>query len=206
MFCSKCGIRVEESNRFCQGCGQEVGAGTVAEDSANVSIAAPIGRSAQASTPLRYAGFWARFVAAMIDGLILGIPTGIVVMVLVFLFGGFAMVGHRRPVDPGEARAIAATIVPFFFLGGLVFVLLHWLYHASMEGSARQATIGKSLMSLRVTNVEGQPISFGHASGRFFAKFVSGMIPFAIGYIMAGFTAKKQALHDMIAGTLVLLK
>jgi uncharacterized RDD family membrane protein YckC len=73
-----------------------------------------------------------------------------------------------------------------------------------MESSARQATLGKSVMSLRVTNGEGQRLSFGHSSGRFFAKIISGMIPFAIGYIMAGFTAKKQALHDLIAGTLVL--
>jgi uncharacterized RDD family membrane protein YckC len=46
-------------------------------------------------------------------------------------------------------------------------------------------------------------MTFGRASGRFFAKIITGMIPFGIGYIMAGFTAKKQALHDMIAGTLV---
>lgn len=73
-----------------------------------------------------------------------------------------------------------------------------------MESSARQATLGKMAMSLRVTNSEGRRLSFGHATGRFFAKIVSGMIPLALGYIMAGFTAKKQALHDMIAGTLVL--
>jgi uncharacterized RDD family membrane protein YckC len=83
---------------------------------------------------------------------------------------------------------------------------LGWLYFAGMESSARQATIGKSAMSLRVTNYEGQRISFGHATGRFFAKIVSGLIPFAIGYIMAAFTEKKQALHDLIAGTLVLRK
>jgi uncharacterized RDD family membrane protein YckC len=75
-----------------------------------------------------------------------------------------------------------------------------------MESSERQATFGKSVMSLRVTNYEGQRISFGHATGRFFAKIVSGMVPLAIGYIMAAFTEKKQALHDLIAGTLVLKK
>ena len=85
-------------------------------------------------------------------------------------------------------------------------MLLQWLYFAGLESSERQATVGKSVMSLRVTNLEGQRLSFGHATGRFFAKIVSGMIPFAIGYIMAAFTAKKQALHDLIAGTLVLKK
>ena len=91
-----------------------------------------------------------------------------------------------------------------FFLGMLVFMILQWLYFAGMESSARQATVGKSVMALRVTNGEGQRISFGHATGRFFAKIVSGMVPLGIGYIMAGFTEKKQALHDLIAGTLVL--
>jgi len=75
-----------------------------------------------------------------------------------------------------------------------------------MESSERQATFGKSLMSLRVANTEGQRLSFGHATGRFFAKIISGMIPLGIGYIMAAFTEKRQALHDMIAGTLVLHK
>jgi len=193
---------VEEGNRFCQSCGQEV----VAAPSSAASIAAPIGASARVSAPLRYAGFWVRFAAASIDGLIIGIPSTIVVFGMVFLFGGFSMIVRHAPVDPGDARAYAATLIPIFF--GIMFVclLLQWLYFAGMEGSSRQATFGKSAMSLRVADLDGRPISFGHASGRFFAKLVSGMIPFAIGYLMAGFTARKQALHDMIAGTLVLLK
>ena len=86
----------------------------------------------------------------------------------------------------------------------LFFWGLGWLYFAGMESSERQATFGKSVVSLRVTDLEGRRLSFKHATGRFFAKIVSGLIPLAIGYIMAGFTEKKQALHDMIAGTLVL--
>jgi uncharacterized RDD family membrane protein YckC len=206
MFCSKCGIRVEEGNRFCQSCGQEIGAATVAAPSSSSPIPASIGTSTQVSAPPRYAGFWLRVAAALIDSVIVGIPSGIVVLVLIFLFGGFALLVHRAPMNPVEARAFAATIVPLFFRIMLVFLFFHWLYFAGMESSSRQATLGKSLMSLRVANTEGQRISFGHATGRFFAKFVSGMIPFAIGYIMAGFTEKKQALHDMIAGTLVLRK
>jgi len=73
-----------------------------------------------------------------------------------------------------------------------------------MESSARQATFGKAAMSLRVTDLTAQPLTFGHATGRYFSKIISGLIPLGIGFIMAGFTEKKQALHDMIAGTLVL--
>ncbi|MGB6200499.1 MAG: RDD family protein, partial [Candidatus Acidiferrales bacterium] len=64
-------------------------------------------------------------------------------------------------------------------------------------------TVGKKAMGIYVTDLNGQRLTFGRASGRFFSKIITGMIPFAIGWIMVAFTAKKQALHDMIAGTLV---
>jgi uncharacterized RDD family membrane protein YckC len=206
MFCSRCGMRVEEGNRFCQACGQEVGGGVIAAPAAASAVSPPIAVSAPVSARLPYAGFWERLAAYLIDGLILGIPFGLVVLVLIFLFGGFGMMIHRNPVDPRAAVALTAPFIMTFFLGMFFFVILQWLYFAGMESSVRQATIGKSVMSLRVANYEGQRISFGHATGRFFAKIVSGMIPLAIGYLMAAFTEKKQALHDLIAGTLVLRK
>jgi uncharacterized RDD family membrane protein YckC len=211
MFCSRCGIRVEEGNRFCQACGQEVGAAVTVAPAAVSAPPPPIAASPRAPAPQPYAGFWLRFVAALVDGLILGIPFWIVVGVLISMFGGLGILLHRiprdsRPVDPREVIALLAPFFMAFFLGWLVFFILQWLYFAVMESSPRQATFGKSVMSLRVTNSEGQRISFGHATGRFFAKIVSGMVPLAIGYIMAGFTERKQALHDMIAGTLVLRK
>jgi uncharacterized RDD family membrane protein YckC len=212
MFCSRCGLRVEEGNQFCQSCGQEVGAAVaVAVGPAAASpLPPPVTARVQVSAPLPYAGFWERFAAYLIDGLILGIPFWLVVVAVIFMFGGFGMMLHRRAVDPnaavnpGAAAALLAPMFMLFFLGMLVFIILQWLYFAGMESSERQATFGKTVMSLRVTNYEGQRISFGHATGRFFAKIVSGLIPFAIGYIMAAFTEKKQALHDLIAGTLVL--
>jgi len=99
---------------------------------------------------------------------------------------------------------MAAPMFVLLYSAMFFFVILQWLYFASMESSERQATFGKSALGLRVANSEGQRLSFAHATGRFFAKIVSGLVPFGIGYIMAGFTAKKQALHDFIAGTLVL--
>jgi uncharacterized RDD family membrane protein YckC len=77
-----------------------------------------------------------------------------------------------------------------------------WLYFALMESSAKGATLGKMALGLRVTDLSGNRISFGRATGRYFGKIVSGMI-FSIGYIMAGFTQQKQALHDIMAGCLV---
>jgi uncharacterized RDD family membrane protein YckC len=211
MFCQRCGLRVEEGNRFCQACGQEVGASEAAAPAAASPPPPPIAASPHAPAPQPYAGFWLRFAAALIDGLILGIPFWIVVGVLIAMFGGLGMMLHRIPRDsqPADPREVMALFGPFFMafiLGWLVFMILQWLYFAGMESSARQATFGKSVMSLRVTNSEGQRISFGHATGRFFAKIVSGIVPLGIGYIMAGFTERKQALHDLIAGTLVLRK
>jgi len=160
--------------------------------------------SVPGSAPLPYGGFWERVAAYLIDGLILGIPFGIVVIALIFMFGGLGVMLHRSQMEPRAAAAFLAPMFMTFFLGMIFFVLLQWLYFAGLESSARQATIGKSVMSLRVTNLEGSRLSFGHATGRFFAKIVSGMVPLAIGYIMAAFTERKQALHDLIAGTLVL--
>jgi uncharacterized RDD family membrane protein YckC len=80
---------------------------------------------------------------------------------------------------------------------------VQWLYYAYLESGERQATWGKQALGLYVTDLSGNRVTFGRASGRFFAKFVTGMT-MGIGYIMAGFTERRQALHDMIASCLVL--
>lgn len=80
-----------------------------------------------------------------------------------------------------------------------------WLYFALMESSAYQGTLGKMALGIRVTDLDGGQIDFGRATGRYFAKILS-FITLMIGYIMAAFTGKKQALHDIIAGTVVLMR
>jgi len=84
-------------------------------------------------------------------------------------------------------------------------LVLVWLYFAMMESSVYQATLGKMALGLQVTDRQGNRIGFARASGRFFGKIVSGMI-LLIGYMMAGWTERKQALHDMLADTLVVRK
>jgi uncharacterized RDD family membrane protein YckC len=133
------------------------------------------------------AGFWLRFAAAMIDGL-----------VLCFAWcGGFTCVmtilaiGHRGRIvseDGGVSWFIA--------------MLIGWLYHALMEASPVQGSLGKMAVGLMVTDEHGRRIGFARATGRHFGKMISGMI-MMIGFMMAGWTEKKQALHDMMAGTLV---
>jgi len=93
---------------------------------------------------------------------------------------------------------VKIIIMPLFVLGPI-------LYFTFMESSALQGTLGKMALRLKVTDLQGQRLSFWHAFGRNAAKMVTNMtcLVFYIGYILAGVTVKKQALHDMIAGTLV---
>jgi uncharacterized RDD family membrane protein YckC len=199
MFCSRCGKDVQEGTRYCQNCGQEVG---VVAPAAQSTAASPTGGYGPGT--LQYGGFWLRLAAHLIDSFILGIPLGLVAIVLFFLFGGFGLMLHRNAVDSHAAAAFAAPIF-FGILFGMIFSIgMYWLYFAGMESSERQATFSKAAMSLRVTDLQDRRLTFGHATGRFFAKIITGMIPLGIGYFMAGFTEKKQALHDMIAGTLVM--
>jgi uncharacterized RDD family membrane protein YckC len=145
------------------------------------------------AAPTHYAGFWIRFVAVIIDALALGIVVWPISGILALMIGA---AGNQVNM-PGVGIHLVRGIVIWS-----LFIFAGWIYEASLESSSKQATLGKMALGLKVTDERGQRISFARASGRFFAKLLSRMILF-IGYIMAGFTARKQALHDMIAGTLV---
>ena len=154
MFCPKCGRQNDDTARYCQGCG-------------SLLIAPPA-----TAGPVHYAGFWERFIALLIDVVILSIATGSVVAAT---FGTGVALGFFAP----------------------------WLYEAFMTSSEWQATVGKRVMSIVVTDADGSRMSFARATGRHFAKYVSVCL-LGIGFIVAAFSSKKQALHDMIAETLVL--
>ncbi len=106
-------------------------------------------------------------------------------------------------------RDIEGTMAAMFGFAifAVIIIMLagSWLYHTLMESSRYQATLGKMAMGSIVTDLHGQRISFARANGRFFGKWVSSAA-FNVGYLMAGFTEKKQALHDILAGCLVIQK
>jgi len=129
--------------------------------------------------PIIYAGVGERFLAVLIDGFILAIPN--------------YLIGTGLSQDP---ESVAPN-----FLGAL----LGWLYFALQESSAAQATLGKRAMGIKVINQEGQRISFGQATGRYFGKIISTLILF-IGYLMAFWDQKRQTLHDKMANTYVVKK
>jgi uncharacterized RDD family membrane protein YckC len=143
-------------------------------------------------------------VAYLIDGVISSIAFLVLLVPLFFLTGAGAAlsrIGGGEDISDDAAAFLGLGFIAGFF--GIILVV-SWLYYALSESSSWQATPGKKILSLYVTDLSGQSISFGRASGRFFAKIITGMIPLAIGYILAGFTEKKQAVHDMIASCLVL--
>jgi uncharacterized RDD family membrane protein YckC len=146
---------------------------------------------------IEYAGFWLRFCAAFIDGIIIGIP---------FFILGFA-VEAMYPSTPGPRGMPTQNpaAVGISLALNLLQIVVSWLYYAYQESSPKQATLGKQAVGIKVTDLDGQPIGFGQATGRYFAKILS-FCTIYIGFIMAAFTEKKQGLHDMIAGTLVVKK
>jgi uncharacterized RDD family membrane protein YckC len=199
MYCSKCGAVTGDGMAFCQVCGAPTG--TMARPGGGFPIAGGAPGGLTYAHPV-YAGFWLRFVAYLIDVLIVGIPVGVIFLVVV-LGAGFGTAFGR--IGEGNASDILPVLLGGAFLTILCFALVGiWLYFALCESSAWQATVGKRALGLVVTDYAGDRVTFGRASGRFFARFITGLLPFAIGYIMAGFTEKKQALHDMIAGCLVI--
>ena len=185
MYCTRCGASIAADAAFCPACGNPV---------VPVTGVAPA-----AAVPIRtaYAGFWLRFVAWIIDKLILSAVSLIVLVPLVItLFRGMPFV---RPMGWPMDWPMGTRL--FWF--GPLNLIGAWLYYALFESSTWQATPGKRVLGLLVTDMQGRPISFPRASARFFGKILSVLI-LMIGYIMAGFTAKKQALHDILADSLVL--
>jgi uncharacterized RDD family membrane protein YckC len=199
---------------FCSNCGQAfaVAAAVARAPMMSSPLAAPIAGgvatvpayTGYAAVPrVEYAGFWVRFLAFLIDNAVMGIGFVLILIPLIFLTGLGGFIGEIHPNQDMNDVGIF-MLFGLLFLAATVSLLLTWLYHALMESSEWQATVGKRLLGLVVTDMAGQRVSFGRATGRHFAKIITNMVPAFIGYIMAGFTEKKQALHDMLAGCLVL--
>jgi len=134
-------------------------------------------------------------------GFILALPF---IGALVFTAIGLGKVNHHNDFSSWTFMGVAG-IVGLVLLLVLIEVAAGWLYYALMESSKNRGTLGKMALSLAVTDLKGNRVSFARATGRYFGKIISGMILY-IGYILAGVTEKKQALHDMMAGCLVVRK
>jgi len=224
LYCPNCGDQNPETSKFCQSCGakfsdslapptsdqltkcpqcsgeNQSGAklcshcGTLLPEQS--SAVPPAGQPFGPPPRVDYAGFWRRFVAFIIDMIAIGIVTSLIR----WITGGSTV--HNSPMIMNSFSNFGAQIFSF---SNFASIAIGWLYYALMESSTRQATLGKMALGLFVTDLNGKRLSFARASGRHFGKIVSAMT-LTIGYLMAGFTARKQALHDMIAGCLVLVR
>lgn len=164
---------------------------------------------------ITYAGFWKRFLAYLLDQLILGFIR-IIIFIPFVLFGvlsyfpdfgnenfeNFTSVGIQNYHDNDFSIAILSMLIIVILIFAFLNMIAEWLYYALMESSNKQATLGKMIVGIKVTDLSGNKITFGRATGRHFGKILSSLI-LSIGYLMAAFTEKKQALHDLIANCLV---
>jgi uncharacterized RDD family membrane protein YckC/Tfp pilus assembly major pilin PilA len=185
MFCQYCGKATSPDARFCPSCGKDL-----ATSAAGAIAAPPADPYDYTFAALLYAGFWKRVAAYILDSLILLIPS----LVVWAIFGAMTAVVDRH-----------ASEATFQLSGNLPGILVSWLYYAAMESSAKQATLGKLALGIKVVDTAGNRISFGRASGRFFGMILSALL-FLIGFLMVAFTKRKQGLHDMLAGCLVVNK
>lgn len=143
-----------------------------------------------------YAGFWKRVAAYMIDGIIVGIAGGIVGAVI----GGVMGVGFGLNGGLGSGGMVAIQSV-----SQVIALAMAATFFAMFHASRAQATPGKMAVGIKVARPDGSAITVARGVGRYFALFVSS-ITLGIGFIMAGFTERKQALHDLMCDTLVVDK
>ncbi|MBS0214824.1 MAG: RDD family protein [Proteobacteria bacterium] len=140
-----------------------------------------------------YAGFWKRFAAYIIDCFAIGIPVGILI--------GFA--GAIFGVQSSFSRGLAGGNPGFTFLSYLLTGLVFAWFHSN---ASMMATPGKLAIGIKVTRSDGETISFLRGFARYWAYLILGIITLCIGLVIAGFTERKQALHDMVCDTIVVDK
>ncbi|MEO6698319.1 MAG: RDD family protein [Paraperlucidibaca sp.] len=134
-----------------------------------------------------YGGFWRRFAALFIDFITMVLP--ILLISTVFRIVIFLV--------------IDADLNMLNMADSVLTIVLWWLYFACLHASPWQASLGKRVLGLKVVDLNGNRISFSRATGRFFAEYLSALT-LCIGYMMAGWTKRKQSLHDMVAKTYVI--
>jgi uncharacterized RDD family membrane protein YckC len=206
MFCIRCGARLPEGAAFCASCGNPVPAGPHApgaEALLSPAVSAPRPAAPAESLATRvtpdYGGFWRRLWSYVIDRFILGVvftPVGLLFLAPLMATESIGWTDTDLPAEALTTLLGAVLTVAFLALLG------SWLYYTILQSSSRQATLGQLALGIRVTDLEGRRISFARASGRYFATVLTGLT-LGIGYLIMLLTARKQTLHDLLAGTLV---
>jgi uncharacterized RDD family membrane protein YckC len=180
-YCVHCGEELRPSAAFCGNCGEPTG-------------------QPSPSQRASYGGFWRRAVGLLVDALVLGVPIGIALAVAIV--HGYRFGYHYHPHAHGNQPILTSPSPQRQGVLQLVGAIPSWLYTAGFMSSGWQATPGQRLLGLRTQRTDGGRVSFGRASGRYFASIVSGYL-LLTGYFMMLFTERRQTLHDRLAGTVV---
>lgn len=156
-------------------------------------------------TAVAYAGFWRRVLAYLIDSALLAIVQLLLaagVLVLTPQNFSFSIPSEQH----AAALALAWDIIAIgekLINVAVVSGALTWAYFSILESSPARASLGKTVVGIYVGDLHGDPISFWRASARFWLKSLSSLLLMS-GWFMAAFTPRKQALHDLLSGCLVL--
>ena len=141
----------------------------------------------------RPVGFWMRVIASLIDWIILASMSAMLIGAIAGIAAAF-----------GKSSRDVATAIGVGF-GIVAAVVGSWLYEALMTSSERGATLGKWAIGARIVRADGQRLTFGRATTRYLLKgMITPMVPLGIGFMLAGWTKGKRALHDLMADTLVI--
>jgi uncharacterized RDD family membrane protein YckC len=179
IFCPRCGQSNLAGGTFCEKCGAALLPGATAG-------ATPIATAASVVYAISpYGGFWIRVLAYIIDRIVVGLLLGPICFVFVLRLGAGLPYFHRH--DPTQI----VRIIHFAVVIALLAFVVQWLYEALLTSSSWQATVGKRILNLKVTDEFGNPISFERATGRFFAKILSSLL-FCFGYLMVAFSAASR--------------
>ena len=179
MFCSRCGTWLADEAASCPLCGLVLRPGAMPHATPPAAPATAI------LEQVTYAGFWRRFCALLIDVIVTYFPIATVRALL-----GLPASGSFDPLLP------AAWWAALFEVG------IDWLYAASLISSPWRATLGQAVMDLHVTDLNGDRVSFARATARYIAQILN-LLTFGIGIVMQVFTPRRQALHDLVSGTVV---
>ena len=183
MFCPSCTAENSDNASYCGRCGHNLRS-AVGRPVDYVPPGSPPPAAAPAHPATGYAGFWRRLAARIIDIIVVAL-VNIVITTIVGAVAGWEQGANEDRPEPL-----------------IIGIFVSWLYYAGMHSSPYQATLGKMALGIVVTGYNGQQIGFWHATGRWLAEIAS-WLTLLIGFLMAGWTEKKQTLHDILASTLV---
>ena len=183
MYCEQCGYNNPPTEKFCRNCERDLSAGIIKPGRSTPSP--QLIKNAQ----LIYAGFWVRFIASLLDVLLLAVC----LILIAFAFAGLIALTGRDSIVQNPATKT-------FLYWAIIIASV--LYHVLMESGPGGATLGKRWMNIRIVDTEGKRLTVVRALSRLLARLLT-FLTLYIGFLLQPFTRRKQGMHDMLAGTLV---